>query len=221
MRGAGAPVVQLRLPRRSTVSVGRRERNGVELAAEWAPLDAATLTPVEGGWLATNGARSRMSLTSDWVHTGSAFFVHGATVMLQRGEHRLGWPELPAPLSLTVTVRARQMDDERLPYAVDGALDPPPRPGDHGVVEETPLTGAVRYRLAVLFSHLLLGTAEPPHQVRRRAEYLQLEEEELADLAHRYRRRVNAAHGTDLQSIDELGAHLVSTGMLAREDLDP
>jgi hypothetical protein len=221
VRGAGAPLVQRRLPGRSAVTVGRRERNGLVLTSEWAPLDAARLTPVEEGWLVTNGARTRMSVSNDWIHTGTAFFLPGAAVMLQRGEHRLAWPELPAPLSLMVTVRSRRMDDQRLCYAVDGAVGTSARSGPRSAVEDPPMSAALRYRLAVLFGHLLLGAPAPANQLRRRAEFLLLEEQELEELAHRYRRRVNGARGTDLQTVEELGEHLVATGELTRADLDP
>lgn len=157
VRGAGAPLVQRRLPRHTVVTVGRRERNGVELSPEWVPLEAARLVPVEEGWLVTNGARTRMSISSDWIHTGTAFFVPHATVTLQRGEHRVSWPELPSPLNLSITVRSRRMDDQRMAYVVDSTVDSGGRSSQLGV-EDPPDVG-----VAAL-------PARCPVQPRRRAD---------------------------------------------------
>jgi hypothetical protein len=83
------------------------------------------------------------------------------------------------------------------------------------------MAAALRYRMAVLFRHLLEGDPEPPYVLTRRAEFLGLAEAELVDLAHRYRRRLNAS-GTDLQSLLELGEFLVRHPEgLTRSDLDP
>jgi hypothetical protein len=83
------------------------------------------------------------------------------------------------------------------------------------------MSAALRYRLAVLFAHLIEGRPEPPRLVRGRAEFLGISEESLGDAAHRLRRRMNVVMGLDLHSLGELGQHLVSTGELGRQDLDP
>lgn len=223
VRGAGAAVVPRRLPRGTTVHVGRRERHGVELRPEWVPLDLVSLAPVEEGWLATNTTRARMRVECDWVLGGAATFLPGATVMLQRGEHRLLWPELAHPVGVSVSVRTRRLEDQRVAYVVDSTVNADGRGvGSYLGVDDAPMSDSLRYRLAVLFRHLLEGEPEPLRLVARRAEFLGLSEDALDETAQRFRRRVNAVSGTDLQSLDELGAYLVGpAGVLTRADLDP
>lgn len=220
VRGGGAAPVQRRLPLRRPVTVGRRERHGFELTQEWVPLDLARLTPVADGWLVTNGARTPMSVVNDWISAGSATFKPHATVMLQRGEHRISWPGLRFPLALSVSVRPRRLDDRRTPYAVDATVDlgrPARSAGPHPAMDD-----AVRYRLAVLYRHLLAEEPAPLRLLRRGAEQLGITEEELDETARRHRRRLNAARGTDLQSLEELGHYLVTRhGELTAADLDP
>jgi hypothetical protein len=163
-----------------------------------------------------------MQVESDWIQGGSATFKEGATVMLQPGEHRLQWSGLGHPLAVSVSVRTRRLDDQKISYAVDATVDPSASGlrNERGVVD-APMSAALRYRMAVLFKHLIEGDPEPPHVVTRRAEFLGLSEAELIDVAHRYRRRLNAS-GTDLQSLLELGEFLVRHPEgLAPSDLDP
>jgi hypothetical protein len=222
VRGAGAPLVQRRLPRRSAVTVGRHERHGFALAPEWVPLVVGTLAPVPDGWLVTNGTRTTMLVENDWIETGTVFLRPNATAMLQRGEHRVCWPELRSSVSLSLTVRTRRLEDQRVPYAVDAVVDPRAAGvGSYLGVADAPMSGMLRYRLAMLFRHLLEGSEEPRHLLTRRAEQLGITEEELDETVQRFRRRLNAVRGTDLQSLEELGEHLVRSGELSPWDLDP
>ena len=213
---------QWRLPRRTTASVGRRERHGIVLPAPWAPGDLASFERAGEGWLVTNTSRGRMEVENDWVQGGSAIFKPAAVVMLQPGEHRLQWSGLEHPLAVSVSVRTRRLDDQKIAYAVDATIDP----GATGLrsqlgVADAPMSAALRYRMAVLFRHLLEGDPEPPHVITRRAEFLGLSEAALVDLAHRYRRRLNAS-GADLQSLLVLGEFLVRHPEgLTVSDLDP
>jgi hypothetical protein len=163
-----------------------------------------------------------MEVENDWVQGGSAIFKPAAVVMLQAGEHRLQWSGLEHPLAVSVSVRTRRLDDQKIAYAVDATIDP----GATGLrselgVADAPMSAALRYRMAVLFRHLLEGDPEPLHVITRRAEFLGLPEAELVELAHRYRRRLNAS-GADLQSLLELGEFLVRHPEgLTVSDLDP
>ncbi len=223
VRGAGAAAVPRRLPRASTVHVGRRERHALGLRPDWVPLDLVALAPVEEGWVATNLALGRMVVENDWVQGAAATYLPGAMVMIQRGEHRLLWSGLAHPVGVSVSVRTRRLEDARTAYAVDSVVDPhAPAQGSHRGVDDPPMSAALRYRLAVLFRHLLEGEPEPPHLMARRAEYLGLTEIELQELVSRFRRRVNAVAGVDVQTVEELGAFLVAeTASLTRADLDP
>jgi hypothetical protein len=223
VRGAGAPMVERRLPRRVSVTVGRGKQHGLGLVPEWVPLGLGRLSPVSEGWLVTNVARTSMSLENDWIRTGAAFFNPYATVMLQRGQHRVSWPGLRSPVSLSVSVRSRRWEDQRIPYAVDGGADVRVDGAASSLGMPGPtMSDAVRYRLAVLFRHLLEGEPAPLHLVRHAAESLGVTEEEVDDTAHRVRRRLNVALGTDLQSLEELGDYLVrGAGPLTASDLDP
>ena len=224
VRGGGVPAVQQRLPRRSTATVGRRERNAVVLSPEWIPLDLATFTAVPAGWLVENGARCSMRVENDWVRSGSAAYLPHAAVMLQRGSHHLTWPDLDGPVAISLTVRTRRMDDARIRYAVDHRIT---TQGGLGVgsylgVQEAPVSAALRYRLAVVFRHLIEREPEPMHLLRRRADFLGMSEQDLDWVVQRHRRRLNVVRGLDLQSLDELGDYLVNeTGELGRADLDP
>ena len=223
VRGGGAPLQQWRLPRRSPASLGKRERYAFALQPEWVPKDIATFTPVEDGWLCTNLSRDWMRLESDFILGGSAVFGPQAVVMLQRGDHRVGWSGLGAPLNVSVTVRTRRLEDQRLPYAGDSTVDAHVEgTGSYLGVTDAPMTAALRYRLAVLFRHLIEGELEPRNLLQRRAEALAMPAADLEAAAHRLRRRLNVVHGLDLQSIEELGEYLVlKTDQLTRVDLEP
>ncbi len=224
VRGGALPLTQRRLPRRAEVSLGRRDRHGFALTSEWAPLDLASFQPVEEGWLVTNHHRGRMRVESDWVDVGHLQLLTGGIAMLQRGEVRVSWPDLDKPLTVGVTIRTRRMDDRLLPYVVDSRIDgqPVPEAGSYLGMKDAPMSSALRYRLAVLFRHLIEGEPEPLHLLKRRAEFLGIAEDDLADAAHRYRRRLNAVRGLDLDDLDVLGDYLVKeTGELTRCDLDP
>lgn len=223
VRGGGAPLVHRRLPRRTTATVGRRDRHGFELVPEWVPRDLGTFVPVEDGWVFANHSRARMRVESDFIAGGAAVFLPEAMTMLQRGDYRISWEGLPQPLGLSVTVRTRRLDDQRIPYVVDGAVQPRVTgAGSYLGVEDAPMSAALRYRLAVLFRHLIEGEGEPPNLLQRRAEFLGMTEEALLDAANRYRRRLNVVQSLDLQSVEELGDYLVrKTDELTRDDLDP
>lgn len=224
VRGAGVPAVQQRLPRRSTATVGRRERHAVELRPEWVPLDLATFTAVADGWLVVNGARTPVRVENDWVRSGSASYLPRASVMLQRGDHHLTWPGLDGPVAISVTVRTRRLDDWRIRYAVDNRISVQGAPGlgSYLGVQEAPMSAALRYRLAVVYRHLIEGEPDPLHLLRRRAEYLGMTEHDLDWTVQRLRRRLNVVRGLDLQTLDELGDYLVhQTRELTRADLDP
>ena len=222
IRGGGASVRQWRLPRRTTATVGRRERHGLLLPAPWAPAELAAFTAVGDGWLVTNASRGRMQVENDWLQGGEATWKPGSVVMLQRGEHRLQWSGLEKPLAVSVSIRTRRLDDQKVAYAVDSTIDTTATGlCDERGVSDAPMSAALRYRMAVLFRHLLEGDPEPPNVMTRRAEFLGLTEAELYDVANRYRRRLNAS-GADLQSLLELGEFLVRHPEgLTRADLDP
>jgi hypothetical protein len=222
VRGGGAPMVQRRLPRRSPASIGRRDRYAFELQPEWVPRDLGTFMPVDEGWLLTNTSRAWMRVESDFIRTGAAVLRSDAITMLQRGDYRISWEGID-PLSLSVTVRTRRLDDQRIPYAVDSAVDTRVEgSGSYLGVTDAPITAALRYRLAVLFRHLIEGELEPRNLLVKRAETLGITPEELEAVAHRFRRRLNVVQGLDLQSIEELGEYLVlKSDELTREDLEP
>jgi hypothetical protein len=227
VRGGVVPVVQRRLPRRSPASLGSRDRNGLVVDLAWVPRDLGTFTAVDEGWLVHNTSRARMRVESDFVVGGAMVLLPSAIAMLQRGDHRIGWEGLERPLSVSVTVRTRRLEDQRIPFAVDSTVEAPvdtraPAAGHYLGLADAPMSSALRYRLATLFRHLLAGEAEPRNLVQRASETLDMPEIELTDAAHRYRRRLNVVRGLDLQSIEELGEYLVEESHeLTRDDLEP
>lgn len=223
VRGGGAPMVYRRLPRRAPASVGNRAVHAFPLQEEWVPRDLASFTAVDEGWLVVNQSRARMQVENEWVLGGTVVFRPESMVMLQRGDHRLTWSGLGHPLSVSVVIRTRRLDDQKIAYAVDSTVEGQAAgPGHYLGVQDAPMSAALRYRLAVLFRHLIESQPEPLHLVARRAEFLGLPEEELEWIAHKFRRRLNVVRGTDLQSLEELGEYLVlKTEELGRTDLDP
>jgi hypothetical protein len=215
-------MVQRRLPRRSAASLGRRERFAFELRPDWVPRDLGTFTPVDEGWLLTNLSRAWMRVESDFVLSGSSVLRPEAITMLQRGDFKISWEGFD-PLAVSVTVRTRRLEDQRIPFAVDSTVDSRVEgSGSYLGVRDAPMTAALRYRLAVLFRHLIEGELEPRNLLERRAEALGIPVEELEATAHRYRRRLNVVHNLDLQSIEELGEYLVGkSDELTRDDLEP
>jgi hypothetical protein len=227
VRGGAAPVVQRRLPRRTTASVGSRDRNGFVVDLAWVPRDLGTFTAVEEGWLFHNASRAGMRLESDFVVGGAVVLLPSAIAMLQRGDHRISWEGLERPLNVSVTVRTRRLEDQRIPFAVDSTVEASPdlreQPaGSYLGVADAPMSAALRYRLAVLFRHLLAGEPEPRNLLQRASESLGIPEIELTDLANRYRRRLNVVRSLDLQSLEELGEYLVVERQeLCKDDLEP
>lgn len=224
VRGGGVAPVQRRLPRKSPVSLGSRERHGLLLLSEWVPKDVATFTPIDEGWVVENGPRSRMRMESEWVETGSVTLLPHGLAVVQRGETRLTWNGLDKPLSLSVSVRTRRLDDARIPFVVDSTIDgqPVPETGSYLGLQDTPMSAALRYQMAVLFRHLIEGEAPPLHLLKKRSEQLGISEADLDGVAQRYRRRLNALRGVNLDSIEELGEYLVrTTGELTHADLEP
>ena len=215
-------MVQRRLPRRSPASLGRRERFAFELRPEWVPRELGTFTPVDDGWLLTNMSRAWMRVESDFILSGSVVLRSEAITMVQRGDYKISWEGFD-PLVLSVTVRTRRLDDQRIPYAVDSVVDGRAEgSGSYLGVTDAPMTAALRYRLAVLFRHLIENELEPRNLMERRAESLGISVEDLEATAHRYRRRLNVVHNLDLQSIEELGDYLVrKSDELTRDDLEP
>jgi hypothetical protein len=222
VRGAGGPMVQRRLPRRAPASLGRRERFAFELQPEWLPRDLGTFHPVDEGWLLTNTSRAWMRVESDFILNGSVVLRTEAITMLQKGDFRVSWEGLD-PLAVSVTVRTRRLEDHRIPYAVDSSVDSRVEgSGSYLGVTDAPMSAALRYRLAVLFRHLIEGELEPRNLLAKRAEALGITPEELEATAHKYRRRLNVVHSLDLQSVEELGEYLVlKSDELTRADLDP
>jgi hypothetical protein len=187
------------------------------------PRDLGTFTPVEDGWLFHNAARARMRVESDFIATGFAIYQPDAITMMQRGDHRISWEGLERPLGVSLTVRTRRLEDQRVPFAVDNIVDSHEHGnGSYLGVTDAPTSAALRYRLAVLFRHLIDGEPEPLSLLQKRAESLGMPEDHLAAAAHRYRRRLNVVRSLDLQSLEELGDYLVLRSQeLTKDDLEP
>ncbi|MGZ4749139.1 MAG: hypothetical protein ACXVYY_18825, partial [Oryzihumus sp.] len=101
------------LPRHSVADVGRSPGCAIQLAPLWAPRMLASLAPVDGGWLLTNGDRTRVTAVSRSVRNG--VFERGAKVFLQPGQWSLGW-ELDGPCTATIRITSVPTDaPERLP----------------------------------------------------------------------------------------------------------
>jgi hypothetical protein len=209
-----------RLPRQSTVTIGRGRLNGLEIQAPWVPRELVTFTPTHAGWLADNGPRARVRLSGLWVDR-AARFLPRARVLLSEGWWGLAWDELDAPCSVRVDVHP-QRPGERLPSFVL----------DAGVSRNATLQGTLfgvygiamndltKHQLAIVFRHLIEQEPAPTNLYRTRAAELGIQTADVRNLVSRIRGRINRERQQDLMNADQLGIYLVDVSqMVSDKDL--
>jgi hypothetical protein len=164
----GLTVGPFALPRHAAAEIGRSPGSAIHLKPAWAPRLLATLTPSEGGWMLTNGTRTRVRVKSRWV---DGYFQPNARIALQQGTWEFKW-DLDGACRAEVKIdRVRQGPPRRLPVALSTKEE---FVGLSGTL--TDVAGArmkmspqIRHRLAVLFAYEIDGPAEHLPGSRRSA----------------------------------------------------
>jgi hypothetical protein len=203
--------------------MGRSPGCAIELTPLWTPRRLASLAPVDGGWLLTNGDRTRVTAVSRSVRNG--VFERGAKVFLQPGQWSLSW-ELDGPCTASVRITSVPTDaPERLPYALnDHRGGPTTRPARLTAIAgaEMALSPLTRHRLAVLFSHEFEDAAPPDNVCKAAAQRLGVTQAQVKRTALRVRDRLNTRREIPLESLEQLGYYLVHvSGALSPDDLEP
>ena len=221
---AGADVLgPFALPLHSVADIGRSPGCAIQMTPPWAPRRLASLAPVDGGWLLTNGDRTRVTAVSRSVRNG--VFERGAKVFLQPGHWRLSW-ELDGPCVANIRITSAPTDaPEHLPYALnDLQAEPAVRRARMTAIagSEMALSPMTRHRLAVLFSHEFDDAAPPDNVCKAAAQRLGVTEAQVKRTALRVRDRLNARRELPLESLEQLGYYLVHvSGALSPDDLEP
>jgi hypothetical protein len=166
-----------------------------------------------------------------WL-TGGVFEPR-AIVHLQAGSWHLSW-DLDGVCALDLDIRRRSAKDLGLPYALDSVVG-------RVHVEDVPLTlfaaadlglsPLARYRLAMLFAHLIRDESPPENLYAAFADRLYRRDDpawerarlQVKSTAVKTRDRLNRARPHNpLADVGELGYYLVNvTGHLGEEDLTP
>jgi len=219
-----------RLPRTSTVLVGRLTGAGISLRPEWAPRRLCRLEPVRDGWL-HNDSRTRLRAESLWV-TGGVFEPR-AIVLLQSGRWCLSW-DLDGDCRLDVSIRRPSAKASRLPFALDAVVGRAlveDMPATHFAATDLALSPLARYRLAVLFEHLILADDPPENLYAAYADRFHRRDDprweqarlQVKSTAVKTRDRLNRARPHNpLRDVADLGYYLVTvTETLREEDLTP
>lgn len=224
LRVDGATVGPFALPRRGAAEIGRSLGSAIPLKPAWAPRLLATLTSSEGGWMLTNGPRTRVRVRSRWVN---GYSQPNALMILQQGVWDFKW-DLDGECRAEVKVeRARQGLEQNLPVALSRKGEFVGRP--HGQLTDVAgsrmrLSPQIRHRLAVLFAYEIEEVAAPVNICKTAAERLGGGETErrVLNSALRVRARINDLRHESIESLEELGFYIVQVAQaIGPEDLDP
>jgi hypothetical protein len=120
----GLTVGPFALPRHPAAEIGRSSGSALRLKPPWAPRRLATLNPSEGGWMLTNGTRTRVRAKSRCL---DGCFQANAPVALQQRTCEFDWdldgecraevkidrhgPPRPLPVALTTKEEAPRIRD--------------------------------------------------------------------------------------------------------------
>jgi len=217
----GVQAAPFALPRHSVADIGRSLTSAIRLAPRWAPRLLAQFSPVEDGWILTNGGRTRLWARSPTVRI--ACFERGARVMLQPGTWTLRW-DLDGPCAANVRITSVPAGyREPLPYALNDRLV------SDSVAVQTLVAGAqvslsarMRHQLAVLFAHEFDDEPAPDNLCKAAAGRLGVSEPQVKRTAFAARDRLNRDRGRPIESLEELGYYLVHVAqVLSPDDLTP
>lgn len=194
-------------------TVGRGMGWAIEARDTWCSRTLVDLEPTDHGWLCRN-YHDGLHLTGPHL-VEEATYLGGAAVLLTTGTWTLWWNRR---LTLEVTVTPSLSEEQRkLPIAsqagdLEALMTTDPR--------ALQLSPTDLHRLAVLFRHLLEETDPPANLAAAAASALGMQEAVVRAYANRQRSKVEATDGLRLETVADLGEHLVRvTRQLRREHL--
>ena len=207
------------LPRNEPVTFGRDPRCGLRIDEPRLSSVLASFAPTEHGWIVTNGKRTRMTLSSPFVV--DAVFAPAAQVLLQRADWNLAWD-----LDVLVQMSLRYRDE---PPAIKTARDRPsrvevgaPSPGIGTLVagDVISLNTLQRQRLAALFAYLINDEPKPDNVAAAGSALIGDSPDRLMKVAGRIRDYINERRDEPIESLEDLGYHLVKVaGAIGPDDL--
>lgn len=207
------------LPRNEPVTFGRDPRCGLRIDEPRLSGVLASFAPTEHGWIVTNGKRTRMTLSSPFVV--DAVFAPAAQVLLQRADWNLAWD-----LDVLVQMSLRYRDE---PPAIKTARDRPsrvevgaPSPGIGTLVagDVISLNPLQRQRLAALFAYLINDEPKPDNVAAAGSALIGDSPDRLMKVAGRIRDYINERRDEPIESLEDLGYHLVKVaGAIGPDDL--
>lgn len=209
------------LPSDEPVTVGRAEHCGLRTANSAVSHELARLVPSPNGWILENGKRTRVRVVSVFVVDAS--FAPRAHVLLQPADWTLAW-DLDVTTELTIRYR-RPGHGEKRPVARDGE----PCRADDGdqhrigtdvAGEHLNLTALQRRRLGALFAYMIEGTPKPEQLIPAAAKRSGDSIPQITGAFVRVREYVNRHRELPIDSIEDLGYHLVEvSGVIGPDDL--
>ncbi|MCC2593786.1 hypothetical protein LKO27_10250 [Tessaracoccus sp. OS52] len=191
--------------------LGREHGSEIYLEPGWVSRRQASIARHPSGAILTNLARYKMRVTSDAL---DSTVYRGGAVLISRGDTaEAAWPGMPDRLTALLAVSLPEGVKRLLPRGKGaGTL----RPSPSWIEDASPV---VRYRMAVLFRHLLCGGERPSALYEAAAAELGVSVGVLKQTVHRL--RVQAARSDHaLVDVDALGRYLVDSRSLTKNDLD-
>lgn len=209
------------LPPDEPVTLGRAEHCGLRTDNHSVSRELARLVPSARGWVLENQKRTRVRLDS--VFVVDATFAPSAQVLLQPADWTLTW-DLDVTTELTLRYR-RMGHGEKLPVARDGQQGPAGnsaqlRTGTDVAGDHLNLTPLQRRRLGALFAYLIEGTPKPEQLIPTAAKLSGDSIPQITGAFVRVREYVNRHRELPIESIEDLGYHLVEvSGVLGPDDV--
>ena len=210
------------LPYDEMVSLGRDPCCGLQVDNPKLSRVLATLSPSERGWVITNGKRTRMTAESPYIVQAS--FAPQAQLLLQPADWTLTW-DLDVNTTLTVKYR-RNGRGEEYPTARDKRTNvgrDRPNPAFVGTAvagAELKLTPIQRRRLGALFAYLIEGTPKPSALIQAAAQRSGDTIPQVTRAWVRVMGRVNEHRDVPIETIEDLGYHLVEVaGVIGPDDV--
>lgn len=210
------------LPLSDDAAIGRRQDSLLRVLEPWMPQTLIEITNAHSlGWVVTAGTGVTVDVSGTRIE---ASVMPGGAQLLGRGAWRLVFPTLDhrcrldvrvfhpssrAPLDPRSLTRPRELTMDELLAARKSKVTAAAKVG------MTPLT---KYRLAVLYRHLLEDGPPPDNLCAAAGAALDMDEDAVRRLAYRIRDRLNEYRSNKLVSLDDLGDFLVYTGQVLNPD---
>lgn len=212
----------LLLPHDEPVTLGRSEQCGLRADHPSVSRTLAVLDPSARGWVLENGKRTRVRATSPFIVEAS--FAPGAQVLLQPADWTLTW-DLDVLTEASIRYR-RTSHGEQFPTARDlvptaaDNTDPKQFIGTDVAGHRLQLTDLQRRRLGALFAYQIEGRPKPDQLIQAAAKLSGDSISQINSTWVKVREYVNRHRDIRIESIEDLGYHLVEVaGVIGLEDL--